>query len=99
VEHRLCLTTITGLFAIITALSLSEERGLVEYKLLIRDIKFKGEATHLARLVLSDLVLRMLLAVLALAVGPACLRNVDLILSVSSYFLDLIAQFAKYDDR
>ena len=34
--------------------------------------------TNLASLVLGDLVLRVLLAVLALAVGPARLRDVDL---------------------
>jgi hypothetical protein len=34
--------------------------------------------THLASLVLGDLVLGVLLAVLALAVGPARLRDVDL---------------------
>lgn len=33
---------------------------------------------HLASLVLGDLVLGVLLAVLALAVGPARLRDVDL---------------------
>lgn len=35
-------------------------------------------STNLASLVLGDLVLGVLLAVLALAVGPARLRDVDL---------------------
>jgi hypothetical protein len=36
------------------------------------------EVSHLAGLVLGDLVLGVLLALLALAVGPARLRDVDL---------------------
>lgn len=59
VEDRLGLTTVTGLLAVVTALSLSEQRGL-------------------ASLVLGDLVLGVLAALLALAVGVSRLGNVDL---------------------
>jgi len=59
VEHGLGLTTITGLLAVVTSLSLREERGL-------------------ASLVLGNLVLGVLLALLALAVGLTGLGNVDL---------------------
>lgn len=59
VEDRLGLTTVTGLLAVVSSLSLGEERGL-------------------ASLVLGDLVLGVLAAVLALAVGVAGLGNVDL---------------------
>lgn len=58
-EDRLGLTTITGLLAVVSALSLGEERGL-------------------ACLVLRDLVLGVLAALLALAVGVSGLGNVDL---------------------
>lgn len=58
-EDGLSLTTITTLLAIITTLSLGEERS------------FSG-------LVLGDLVLGVLLAVLALAVGSSGLGYVDL---------------------
>jgi hypothetical protein len=59
VEDGLCLTTVTGLLAVVSALSLGEQRGL-------------------ASLVLGDLVLGVLAALLALAVGVAGLRDVDL---------------------
>lgn len=59
VENRLGLTTITGLLAVVSALSLGEEGGL-------------------AGLVLGHLVLGVLLALPALAVGVSGLRNVDL---------------------
>jgi hypothetical protein len=65
VEDGLGLTTITGLFAIITTLSLGEERGL-------------------SSLVLGNLVLRVLLALLAFAVGLAGFGNVNLV-RVSDY--------------
>lgn len=58
-EDGLGLTTVTGLLAVITTLSLCKQRGL-------------------SCLVLGDLVLGVLLAVLALAVGSAGLGNVDL---------------------
>jgi len=45
----------------------------------IRSGNFEGlEVSHLAGLVLGNLVLGVLLALLALAVGPARLRDVDL---------------------
>ena len=59
VEDGLGLTTITRLLAVVTSLSLSEQRSL-------------------AGLVLGDLVLGVLAAILALAVGVAGLGNVDL---------------------
>jgi hypothetical protein len=59
VEDGLGLTSVTGLLAVITTLTLGEQRGL-------------------SCLVLGDLVLGVLLAVLALAVGSAGLGNVDL---------------------
>lgn len=61
VEDGLGLTTVTGLLAVVTALSLGEERGL-------------------AGLVLGDLVLGVLAALLALAVGVTGLGNVDLVM-------------------
>jgi hypothetical protein len=59
VENGLGLTTITGLFTIVTTLSLGEQRSL-------------------SGLVLGDLVLGVLLARLALAVGLSGLGDVDL---------------------
>jgi hypothetical protein len=64
VEDGLGLTTITGLLAVVTALSLSEQRGL-------------------AGLVLGDLVLGVLSALLALAVGVSGLGDVDLVMPSS----------------
>ena len=58
-EDGLGLTTITTLLAVITTLSLGEQRSL-------------------SGLVLGDLVLGVLAALLALAVGVAGLGNVDL---------------------
>jgi hypothetical protein len=58
VEDGLSLTTVTGLLAVVTALSLGKQRGL-------------------ASLVLGDLVLGVLAALLALAVGVTGLGNVD----------------------
>lgn len=74
VEDRLGLTTITGLLAVITTLSLSEQRGL-------------------ASLVLGDLVLGVLAALLALAVGVAGLGNVDLVIPIRVSFT-VFRQFA-----
>ena len=65
VEDGLGLTTVTGLLAVISALSLGEQRGL-------------------ARLVLGDLVLGVLAAFPALAVGVSRLRNVDLFIVLVS---------------
>jgi hypothetical protein len=75
VEHRLGLTTITGLFAIITTLSLCEERCLGQ-SANVRHSSY--DISYLARLVLGDLVLSVLSAVLALAVSASGLGNVDL---------------------
>ena len=61
-EDRLGLASVTGLFAIVTALSL-------------------GEKGRLAGLVLGDLVLGVLLAGLALAIGLTGLGDVDLPIS------------------
>jgi len=47
-------------------------------------VQMHGERAYLASLVLRDLVLSVLLAVLALAVGAAGLGNVDLIVGPSS---------------
>jgi hypothetical protein len=60
VEDGLGLTTVTALLAVVTALTLSVQRGL-------------------SSLVLGDLVLGVLVAFLALAVGPAGFGNVDLV--------------------
>lgn len=59
VEDGLGLTTVTGLLAVVSALSLGKQRGF-------------------AGLVLSHLVLGVLAALLALAVGVAGFRDVDL---------------------
>jgi hypothetical protein len=59
VEDRLGLTTVTGLLAVISSLTLGEQGGL-------------------SSLVLGDLVLGVLAALLALAVGVTGLGNVDL---------------------
>jgi hypothetical protein len=80
VEHRLGLTTVTGLLSVVTTLALSEEGSLLN-DMLVCDPDVVESCplwTHLASLVLGDLVLGVLLAVLALAVGPARLRDVDL---------------------
>ena len=58
-ENGLGLTTITGLFTIVTTLSLGKQRSLPS-------------------LILGDLVLGVLLARLALAVGLTGLGDIDL---------------------
>jgi hypothetical protein len=76
VEDRLGLTSVTGLLAIITTLSLSEKRSL-SCLVLCRFsvcVSFDG----CVELLTSDLVLGVLLAILALAIGTASLGNVDL---------------------
>lgn len=77
VEDGLGLTTITGLLAVVTTLSLGEKRSLTS-------------------LVLGDLVLGVLAALSALAVGVAGLGNVDLfpIESVSFSWVGSIAVIA-----
>jgi hypothetical protein len=76
VEDGLRLTTITGLFAIITTLSLREQ-GSLYFVRLYSGLHVHGEA-NLSGFVLGDLVLGVLSAVLALAVGASGLRDVDL---------------------
>jgi hypothetical protein len=79
VEHRLGLTTVTGLLSVVTTLTLSEEGSLLNAELVCAPgVVVLWLSTNLASLVLGDLVLGVLLAVLALAVGPARLRDVDL---------------------
>jgi hypothetical protein len=79
VEDRLGLTAVTGLLSVVTTLTLSEEGSLFDVMLVCaRGVIVLRLLTNLASLVLGDLVLRVLLAVLALAVGPARLRDVDL---------------------
>tara|TARA_R110002003_G_scaffold104_27_gene8431 strand:- start:11776 stop:12036 length:261 start_codon:yes stop_codon:yes gene_type:complete len=76
VENGLGLTTITGLLAVITTLTLREQRSLsclvlCQFSVFVRGWNGAGRLT-------GDLVLGVLLAVLALAVGSAGLGNVDL---------------------
>jgi hypothetical protein len=76
VEDGLGLTTVTGLLAVITTLTLCEQRGL---SCLVFYIVSACEGYVWQRGPLTgDLVLGVLLAVLALAVGSAGLGNVDL---------------------
>jgi hypothetical protein len=75
VEDRLRLTTITGLLAIITTLSLREQRSLDMSDALPC---LGSNLCYLSCLVLSDLVLCVLSAVLALAVSASGLGDVDL---------------------
>ena len=78
-EDRLGLTTVTGLLTVVTTLTLSEEGSLFDVMLVCAPgVVVLRLLTNLASLVLGDLVLGVLLAVLALAVGPARLRDVDL---------------------
>ena len=78
-EDRLGLTTVTGLLSVVTTLTLSEEGSLFDVMLVCaRGVIVLRLLTNLASLVLGDLVLGVLLAVLALAVSPARLRDVDL---------------------
>ena len=75
VENRFRLTTITGLFAIITTLSLREQRSLF---LLDADRSRWAFSIYLSGLVLGHLVLCVLSAVLTLAVGASGFWDVDL---------------------
>jgi hypothetical protein len=78
VKHGLRLTTITRLFAIITTLSLREQRCLGIFR--SEEIRDSGsDSKYLSRLVLRNLVLCVLAAVLALAVGASGLGYVDLL--------------------
>jgi hypothetical protein len=81
VEDGLGLTTVTALLPVVTTLTLGEQGGL-SHTDRVRDLSwvswFSGLVSHLASLVLGDLVLLVLVAVLGLAVRPAGLRDVDL---------------------
>ena len=81
VEHGLRLTTVTGLLAVVSALSLGEQRGLhrefVSRRFSAMDTISEG-VSYFAGLVLSDFVLGVFLAGLALAVGVSGFGNVDL---------------------
>lgn len=77
VENGFGLTTITGLFAIITTLSLREQGRLSDI-LLGGFLGGAHRATYLSGLVLCDFMLGVLSAVLALAVGASGLGYVDL---------------------
>jgi hypothetical protein len=76
VEDGLGLTSVTGLLAIITTLSLSEQRSLSCLVFCQHSVRAQSVG-RLGRLT-GDLVLGVLLAVLALAVGSSGLGNVDL---------------------
>jgi hypothetical protein len=82
VEHGLRLTSVTGLFAVVAALSLGEERGLVstlEYCFVsVECMGVDPGVAYLAGFVLGDFVLSVLFAGFALAVGAAGLGDVDL---------------------
>ena len=91
VEDGLGLTSVSGLLAVVTTLSLCEEGGL-EVVLGVELVAKRGRHSplvrfvdsYLASLVLSDLVLSVLLAVPALAVCAASLWDVDLWNNVSA---------------
>ena len=75
-EDGLGLTSVTGLLAVVTTLSLGEQRSLASLVLCAGSV---GAWYGLGcGLLTGDLVLGVLLAVLALAVGTAGLGNVDL---------------------
>jgi hypothetical protein len=76
VEDGLGLTSVTGLLAIITTLSLSEQRSLSS--LVLCRVSVCASLGGCVELLTGDLVLGVLLAILALAVGTAGLGNVDL---------------------
>lgn len=82
-EDGLGLTTITGLLAVITTLTLREQRSL-SCLVLCQISVCEGDGGYV-KLLTSDLVLGVLLAVLALAVGSSGLGNVDLRWTVSRY--------------
>jgi hypothetical protein len=84
VENGLGLTSVTGLLAVITTLTLGEKRSLSCLVLCQFSVyaRFGGDAGLLT----GNLVLGVLLAVLALAVGSSGLGNVDLITRVRKGF-------------
>lgn len=77
VENGFCLTTITGLFSVITTLSLGEQRSLIQH---VNSDRFRDvdRVSYLSGLVLGDLVLSVLAAILAFAVSATGLWDVDL---------------------
>lgn len=77
VENWFCLTTITRLLSVITTLSLSEQRSLIQP---VNSNRFRhvGRWLYLSGLVLGDLVLGVLAAILAFAVSASGLWDVDL---------------------
>ena len=76
-EHGLGLSSVSGLFAVVTALSLGK-KGSLDMGLAVGWGK-EGEEAYFAGLVLGDLMLGVLSAGLAFAVGAAGFRNVDLV--------------------
>ena len=92
-EHRLGLTTITGLLAVITTLTLREQRSL-SCLVLCRD-SVKCAEIGCTGLLTRDLVLGVLLAVLALAVGSSGLGYVDLLWLISLCARELYAMIAQ----
>ena len=81
-EDGLGLTTITGLLAVITTLTLREQRSLSCLVFCLISVCARCIAD--VGVLTSDLVLGVLLAVLALAVGSAGLGYVDLRYLVST---------------
>ena len=84
VEDGLGLTTVTALLSVVTTLTLGEQGGLHStFPTLsacdgVPSCHGSRAKSHLASLVLGDLVLLVLAALLALAVRSAGFRNVDL---------------------
>jgi hypothetical protein len=76
VEDGLGLTSVTGLLAVITTLTLREQRSLS--CLVLCEFSVCGYNIGNTRVLTGNLVLGVLLAVLALAVGSSGLGNVDL---------------------
>ena len=75
-EDGLGLTSVTGLLAVVTTLTLGEQRSLASLVLCAGSVFVWCRSD--CGLLTGDLVLGVLLAVLALAVGTAGLGNVDL---------------------
>jgi hypothetical protein len=92
VEYGLGLSSVTGLFTIVTTLSLGEKGSLRRQSVAVFRMGYQavgsnacnprcarnGLKTYLSGLVLSNLVLGVLLAILTLAIGPSGFGNVNL---------------------
>lgn len=80
VEDGLGLTTVTTLLPVVTTLTLGVQGGLSMTICISTGCASNRDrgVSHLASLVLGDLVLGVLVAVLGLAVSPAGLGDVDL---------------------